>query len=493
MNAYKRILALIAAFLLALSLTGCLTPKDESKETPAPDAPTAAPDAPTDAPSGNSIDANIDRDAVAIELGDVIITAGEISDVFDQYIGLFSYSGSVDQETVAQCLDMSVEYVLQYYVPVWKAKELGITLTEEEEAEIETIAAAEVAEEREGLICQFAYYYGITDDFPESEAALTEEELSAVMDAISAELAEVFYPGYTFEEYLDSQYESYRNGARVDLLTERVKQQAEQNLTLDDETVDAWYAKTLETQQALFDATPSEYRYAVDAFDSGESLTPLLYTPAGFARIQVLEFIPDSDPDVQIDLNKAEMERLEAEYGALAMKGEDEARQAEIKAEYDALLEENRKLEEAYYASIISDVEAANAALKGGMSFEDAMDTYNRHEEGESGLDERLIYVGGADARYGDLAAEAAKLNAGEVSEPVSIDGAYYIIRMIGTLPAGVTDRASIETDIRAAADAASREDAWDALFDSWLAEAKDVAVFHPETYEHAGDIYLYY
>ena len=488
----KRILALLTALLLTLSLAGCLTPKDESEETPAPDAasdaPTAVPDAPTDAPSGE-----FDSDAVAIELGSFRITAGEISNVFDQYMGMFSYAGTVDEEMVSQCIDMSVDYVLRYYVPLWKADELGVTLSEAEEAEIDAAARADVEAEREDLLCQFAYYYGITESFPESSAEFSDEEMEAVMDAINGELAEAFYDGFTFDQYLEQQLESYRKDRRVDKITEILRKQSETGAAADPEAIDTWYQQTLEIQRFEFNESPDEYRYAVDAFTYGESKTPVLYVPAGFARIQVLVFVPDGDPDAQIDLNLAAMKQLESEFGALALKGEDEARQAEIKTEYAALSEENRTLEEAYYAGVKADVDAADAALKGGMSFEDAMDAYNSHAEGESGLDERLIYVDGADTRYGDLAVEAAKLKPGKISEPIAIDGAYYIIRMVGPVQEGNVDRASIEESITAAALADTADDAWEALFDSWVTEAREIAVFHPETYEHIGDFYLYY
>ena len=151
MKATKRILALLTAALLALSLTGCLVSKDEAGTDDPAAANTTdaanAPDAATDKPSGNAGDSSFDREAVAIELGDVQIKAGEISDVFDQYIGLFGYSGTVDGETVSQCLDMTLDYTLRYYLPLWKANELGVTLTEADEAEIEAIARAEVDEE----------------------------------------------------------------------------------------------------------------------------------------------------------------------------------------------------------------------------------------------------------------------------------------------------------------------------------------------------------
>jgi len=493
MKANKRILALAVALLLALPLTGCLVAKDEPNENPtASDTAVPANDAQTNEPAGEPAANGFDSDAVAIELGDFKITAGEIANVFDQYIGLFSYSGSVGPDEVSQCIDMSVDYVLRYYVPMWKANELGVTLTEADEAEIEAAARADVEEEREGLICQFAYYYGITDFFPETSSELSEEELSAVLDAIQSELDGAFYEGFTFDEYLEQQLESYRKDHRSDRLSALLEAQAEQDLAVDAEAIDAWYADTLEKQRTGFDEVPSEYRNVAEDFASGESATPVLYVPAGFARIRVLTFVPDGDPDAQIDLNAASMKQLEAEYGALALNGADEARQAAIQSEYAALLEQNRALEEAYYAGVKSNVDAAVEALNGGTSFEDAMDRFNSHAEGESGLDERLVYVGGPDTRYGDLAAEAAKLKPGEVSKPVTVDGVYYIIQMVGPVPEGVVDRASIADAVNTAAAEASRADAWEALFDSWVTEARDVAVFHPETYESVGDFYLY-
>lgn len=491
MKSYQRILALMTAALLALSLTGCLVATKDA-ETDGSNATEPVSGAATDAPSVNPNASAFDREAVAVELGDLQIKAGEIADVFDQYIGLFSYSGSVGEAQIEQCLDMSLDYILQYYLPMWKAKELGIELSEADEAEIDALAREQVAEERDAVICQFAYYYGITETYPEDPSALTEEETAAVMAAINEELAGVFYEGFTFEQYLDQQLETYRTGARIDRLTQVLKERTLTDDAVDAETVDAWYAETLEKQRETFTELPSEYRTAAENYADGDSYVPVLYVPEGFARIQVLEFYPDGDPDENIERNAAEMTRLEAEYGALVLKGENEERQQEIAARYAELQKENKMLEDAFYAGVIDSVNAADKAVKEGASFEDLMDTYNSHAEGESGKDERLVYLAGPDTRYGDLATEAAKLNPGEISEPVVIDGAYYIIRMVERLPEGETDRASVEDAVTAAATAANRDDAWEAQFDSWLAEANEIAVFHPETYESIGDMYLY-
>ena len=186
-----------------------------------------------------------------------------------------------------------------------------------------------------------------------------------------------------------------------------------------------------------------------------------------------------------------QIKALEAEYGALMLNNENPDRQAEIAEEYAALKAENDALEEGYYGDIRTRIDEAYAALEGGATFEDVMKTYNGTPENESGLDERLVYVNGDDPRNGSLGDYAKDLEPGTYSKPVLVDDAYVIVKLIEVVKAGPVDRASIEEEVRIAAMAALREDAWEAQFDEWLTEAKEKAVFHRETYEMIKAYYL--
>lgn len=484
MNHWKKILAVFTAVLMALSMTACLVSKDEAaRATDAPADPQT--DAPaTDAPIATD---DFDGDAIAVELGDITITANEVANVFDSYISMFTYYGTIDRETVNQCFAMVEDELVRYYLPLWKAHELGLSLSDEEAAEIDEKTRSSVEEERNALLCQFAYYYGATEDIYEDESQLTEEERSIALDGINEQLAEMFYEGFEFDDYLEMEYDSIYESYEIDLLTEQLKA-TQIGTELTDEQIEEWYQGTLSEQQTRYTETPSEYYYDVSDYADGLSETPVLYTPAGYARVQVIEYIPDGDPDPAIEENRKQMNALEAEYGALLLNGGDEARKTEIETEYAALKADTEALEAAYYSAVRASIEEAYAKLQNGEAFEDVSAASGAGDE----PDERLVYTAGVDARNGGIAEIAKTLEVGAYSEPQIADDAYVIVKLIEVLPEGPVDRAAIAEQIGTAAAAALKEELWEAQFDAWLTEAKEVAVFHRETYEMIGDSYLY-
>ena len=79
-------------------------------------------------------------------------------------------------------------------------------------------------------------------------------------------------------------------------------------------------------------------------------------------------------------------------------------------------------------------------------------------------------------------------------SAPIKAEDAYYIVKLVETIPAGVRERASIEEDFRASLrNSADVDAAWDERLNAWIEEAKAAAVFHRETYEMLPDQYLSY
>ena len=484
MKLNKRFFALLIALLMTLSLVGCLVPKEESGSEGS-----AASDPEKDPAETDTNLPQFDGEAIAMELGSIRVKANDLANLFDSYMSMFSYSGSVNEELVSQCLSMTEDEILRNYVPLWKAEQLGVKLTDEEELELGASAHAEVEEERDALLCQFAYYYGATDDVVDSASQLTQEQTDVALSAINEQLAEMFHEGFDFEQYLQMEQDSILEGLKIDKLSEMLKAQLDTD-ALDAEAVDAWYEKTLEAQKTKYDESPLEYYYDATGTDLDDAAT-ILYVPEGYIRVQVIELAPDGDPDEKIEANSTLMKDLEAEYGALLLNNEDPERQAEIEAQYAALKEETETLENNYYTDVRAKIDAAYAALEGGASFEDVMKTYNGSPENESGLDERLVYIKGDDPHNGSLGEYAKDLEPGQYSEPLLIDGNYVIVKLIETVKHGPVDRTSIEEEVRIAAKADLTEEAWDEQFDAWFTEAKEAAVFHRETYEMILQYYL--
>ncbi len=484
MKKATRILSVLTAIVLMLSLFGCLVPKSgtDGSDTASPTAVSTA--------NGGANSLEFDGEAIAIELGDVKIPANDVAIALDNYLSMFAYYSMIDEELIADCMSMVEDELVQYYLPLWKANELGITLDAAQEAEAAQNAENEVEEERDAILLKFAHYYADLDEDVEDASLLTEEQRSIALEVIEEQLAEMFYEGFTFDDYLAMERESYLKAYRIDALVDVLKAMALQD-PISDEQIDAWYETTLEAQKAKYADSPLEYYYDATDYRNGMSETPVLYVPDGYLRVQVIEVVPEGEPDDKIAENATAMRTLEAEYGALLLNGGDAERQTEIEEKYAALKAENDALEEAYYGEVRKTIEAAYTALQGGMSFEDAMQAYNANAA-EYGPDERLIYIAGVDTHNGEIANLAKTLEPGTYSEPILLDGAYVIVKLVEVLQEGPVDRAALGDKILAAAKAALAEDAWEDQFDAWLTEAREIVVYHRETYDMLGDEYLY-
>ncbi|MBR4906712.1 MAG: peptidyl-prolyl cis-trans isomerase [Clostridia bacterium] len=465
MKIQKRILAFLTAALLLLPLTGCLVPKE------------------TDKTADSSA---FDGDAIAIELGDIKITAQEFSDTFDQYVSYFSYGYGTDKDTLEQFMGMTEEYLVEYYMPDWKANTLGLKLSAEQEAECAANAQATVDEERDMLLC----YYGDPEGTVADVSELSDEQRESAIEAINEELPMYFGEGYTFDDYLSTRYESALKDARISELSALLEEHFAAENPVDKAAIDEWYEKTLAEQKETFTEDPStylEYRNGVALVDD-----PIcLYAPKEAAQIEVI-YIPADDSDAEtLDETRSAMEKLEAEYGALALRGENEARQAEIVTEYAKLKETYDTLEKQRSVDAKKTADKAYADLSGGMSFADAMEQYNVHYDEDGGRFEQVVYLDGSEPEYPAYAEIASKLTVGAYSEPTLVDGDYCIVRLSEILPEGVIDRASIEDDLVETAEQAIRKDAWQTQQDAWNEEAKTAAVYHREAYETLIDLYL--
>ena len=91
------------------------------------------------------------------------------------------------------------------------------------------------------------------------------------------------------------------------------------------------------------------------------------------------------------------------------------------------------------------------------------------------------------DEVYGELYDYAAELLIGTYSEPILIDGTYYIVKSIEKPAAGVVDRALIEDALRVAAIDDLTDAQWEDLYQEWQIEAETAAIRHEELYAAIG------
>ena len=466
-------MALLLCVLMLLSMVGCLE-KTEQTEAAATAAATAA----TQAADAGETDA-----LPAFTLGDFTVTVGEVRTSYNtivEYMGYYGMAAPTTAEDIKQYRDMIIEDLLSAKVLPWKAKQMGIELTDEKRAQ--------VAQEVEELVAEYAGDY--LDD---AKKELGEDAGAAELAAKAREILEKeveSYFGYSFSQWLSEITASNEENAMTELLQEEFNK----GVSVTEEQARIWFDTELASQKESFEGTYSAYKEQLSAYQLGESDVPPLYVPEGFGRMQVITFDVDQDSSASYSANELEMTNLEAEYGKLILRGLDEDRQGEIVARYQELQQQNAEL-------VQKDREKAEKARTdavNGMDFTTIFTTYSNEEGGMS----YYGYAEGEEKRDGTVAfytkeqdtewpeavwKTACALKEGEIAELVQVENSFYLIKRLGDVPAGSAAFDDDPAAYTAAALAAKQAEEWDAVQEDWTNEARNAAVFYEDNYAGVG------
>ena len=466
----NKLFALLLCALMILSTAGCLE-KAEKAETQPAAVVTATADA------GEPVDTS-EADALpAFTLGDFTVTVGEVRSSYNtivEYMGYYGLTAPTTAEEIQQYRDMIIEDLLTAKVLPWKAQQMGIELSEEKKVE--------VAREVEELIVEYAGDY-----LEDAKAELGEDAGAAELALKAREILEkdvADYFGYPFSQWLDELTASYEEKA----VTELVQDRFNEGVSVTEEQARAWFDGELANQKESFEEDYTNFKSQYGAYRDGESSVPALYTPEGFGRMQVISFNVNDADSAAYAANELEMTNLEAEYGKLILRGQDEARQAEILARYGELKSQN----DGMFQAILENAQKARADVLEGMDMRDAYDKYadltgvvGYHNYADGYV---IFYTKAQDADWSEQVWTAAcALQEGEVSELLQVGDAYYLVKRLSDLPAGT---ASFEDDAEAytaAALAEQQQKEWDAVQADWLSEARNAAVFYEENYAGVG------
>ena len=466
----NKLFALLLCALMILSTAGCLE-KAEKAETQPAAVVTATADA------GEPVDTS-EADALpAFTLGDFTVTVGEVRSSYNtivEYMGYYGLTAPTTAEEIQQYRDMIIEDLLTAKVLPWKAQQMGIELSEEKKVE--------VAREVEELIAEYAGDY-----LEDAKAELGEDAGAAELALKAREILEkdvADYFGYPFSQWLDELTASYEEKA----VTELVQDRFNEGVSVTEEQARAWFDGELANQKESFEEDYTNFKSQYGAYRDGESSVPALYTPEGFGRMQVISFNVNDADSAAYAANELEMTNLEAEYGKLILRGQDEARQAEILARYGELKSQN----DGMFQAILENAQKARADVLEGMDMRDAYDKYadltgvvGYHNYADGYV---IFYTKAQDADWSEQVWTAAcALQEGEVSELLQVGDAYYLVKRLSDLPAGT---ASFEDDAEAytaAALAEQQQKEWDAVQADWLSEARNAAVFYEENYAGVG------
>ena len=471
----KKLLALLLCALLMLGAVGCLekTEKAESVDQPAATA----------AGTGETVDTSETDALPAFTLGDFTVTVGEVRSSYNtivEYMGYYGMSAPTTAEEIKQYRDMIIEDLLSAKVLPWKAKEMGIELTAEKKAQ--------VAQEVEELIAEYAGDYLDQAKEELGENAGAAELALKAREILEKDVEEYF--GYSFEQWLGEVTASYEEGALTELLQEKFNE----TVTVTAEQAKTWFETQLASQKESFEADYTAFKEQMQAYLQGESEVPPLYTPEGFGRMQVITFDVDQENSAAYSANELEMTNLEAEYGKLVLRGENEDRQAEILARYQQLREQNADL-------IQNDQqkgEKARSDALNGMDFTELFNTYSNLEGGMGFYDydennprrngTSIFYTDAQDTDWPEQVWKAAcALKEGEVSELLQVGESFYLIKRLSDLPAGAASFEDNADDYAAAAVADRQAEEWTAVQEDWINEARNAAVFYEDNYAGVG------
>lgn len=467
MNLYKRLPALVLAILMVLCLVACTDASntDDSKDTN---------DANVTAAPSESEAVELDRTLPAIELGTHVTTVGDVQDAYDYFMSYMSYYGMevpTEDSEIAEYVNMVLEQALSSMVLPWKAEELGMALTAEDDDEID-----EEVEENRALIIEDYEEYA-REQLGEDA---TDEEVNAyALETIETDVQS--YYGMSFEEYL----RSYRQELESDKLTEKLEEYFYTTVSLADGEAEEWFNEQLATQQTALAEDPFYYRTTQEAYESEESLIPALTAPEGFTRVQIIRLALSEEDQTTYDSNLNAMATLEAEYGKLLLSGENPDRQAEIETEYAALKAANEEL----MNGLKTKGENALSEIADGKDFGLVMQGYSSDVPTDNEMAfGKLLYTLGEDSNFETaLYTQAVSMASGEVSGLIENGGVYYILKRGDDIVAGDRTFADFQEACETAALTEKQNSEWSTAQDSWYTEAQNAAVYHEDNYALVG------
>lgn len=447
----NQIVALLMAVAMLLSFTACRLKDDATAPADAASAETPSDDTP------------------AIKIGDdIVITYGEIAEVYESYVSQYAYMGMArptEQADIETLQDYVVEQLVSDRLLLNQAKLQGVTLTQDELDGLD----ADVEDE-------MAYYMDMFRSSAESEGAADVEArtLEIFQEQLTASGMDM-----TVDEYRAYRREVLEQSAMVDALQARVTD----GITATEEECRAYYDDLLQQQKATYAETPDAYGTDEEEHEKFGG-DPVLFVPEGYVRVKTITISPSGEPAEGYDALLTELDELEAEYGQLALGRPTgyAAKMAAVKKDYDAKKKESAAMFDAYVADARTKANQAYTALKNGTTFEEAIQTYGEDDlytQYPSFLETGILMQTAGDALT-DPAITAAinQLKPGQYSGPIAIDDQFYLLYLVGPETAGERAYEDVLDSVTELAAQQKKDAAWSEQQEEWLADTSMVTYF---------------
>nr|MBR4282011.1 peptidylprolyl isomerase [Clostridia bacterium] len=436
MNMLKRLLALVMALAICGTLAAC------KKDEPAPAAPTAAPTAATT--EGNP-------DDVLVTIGTETITRAE----YESYLATLSsyynnYGYDVTDPSISVMLkQFALQTGLEYAVMDLKVAELGLSLTEDENA----AAIADAKTQWEAVVADGLNYYGITEES-------TEEEKASTTVTVLAELESM---GYTEETY---QADAIKYAAYDKLHAEITK-----DIIVTEDDVIAHFNDLVETDKAIYENDAAAYEQAqymnqmYIMYGMEDYATPIYYKPAGYRL--VTHILLEAD------------EALLTAYSELQASYEEQQNTIEEGGEVTGELvtaEEVENARLAILANVQPKVDEINQKLAEGKTFAELIPEYTT----DPGMKDELAIAQGYEVHMDSVnwvipfRDQAFTVNnIGDVTAPVVTDYGVHILQYTGDVPSGAVE---LTAEMKASLQETLLQNAKDTAYyneiDKWMAAA---------------------
>ena len=484
---WKKALSALIALALTLSFAACGKGATNASNSNATSS---------NATSSNAA-ADPERDAVAVKVGDkYTITKGDIADQYEYMVSMYSAYGmsapSTDED-IAAMQDNVVASLVTEKIKLYEADQLGITLTDEQKAEVEK----QVDE-------QMKTY---TDNFreqakQEGAADVEARALEIFQEQIKAAGMDLDVDG--FRSFISERYTE-------EAIKTALKAEITKGVTATDEEIQTYYDDLLKSQKETYTTTPADFGYAAEDFQMNGG-DPMLYTPEGYARVRSISISPAGEVSADYTALKDELTAIETKYGTAALTALADKYAAKNAAATDTSINittgeieggaemvndyiTKKAAADALFEEYIKDArEKANealASLEAGTSFEDVLKKYGEdtmYTQYPSFVDTGLLmYVGGADTTWNEeLVKAVGLLKNGEHTGVILVDNVFYILQLVGSEPAGEKSLTDAHDAIKAAVVTKNSDALWGTQLETWQNDTKIVKYFE-DVYRSIG------
>ena len=418
-------------------------------------------------------DAEVDKQTPIISVVGQTFTKGEVNALVQNSLDYQTYLYSMygmnfdptSESAISSAQESVINGLIEQAVVDNKMDEMGIELTDEELAEVQTESETTYQGYKD-TVMNAAY----------ADTELTGDELEA---ALVETMAQYGYP--TLDEIVENNRETKR--------TEKLKAEIVKDVTVTDEEVQTEYDSRVESAKTNYESNPGSYGTSVT------NGTTVYYTPAGYRYVKhILRKFSDednqkiSDIQSQITDKQTQLSNVESSLSDLGEATEDESEeiaknrqeltdtQTTLNAEIEDLNKQLDSAREAAYAALQPTIEEIQGKLaEEGADFDALMEEYGE----DTGMQSEPAKTNGYPVceqstnwveEFRTAAMALAKV--GDISEPVRSTYGIHIIKYVSDAVEGPVAFDEVKDTIESSLLSTKQDETYNAAVDAWVEAA---------------------